>query len=68
MIDIPPSKRGLGWGWCLGWSNHPKDIAAHKRIEAEGWHAVTQTAPITRTAPQNAVAAKRAPKARPCLS
>ena len=45
VIDIPPSKRALGWGWSLGWSNHPKDIAACQRIQAEGWEAVTQTAP-----------------------
>jgi hypothetical protein len=28
VIDTTPDKRGLGFYWRLGLSNHPRDIAA----------------------------------------
>lgn len=27
LVDTPPAKRDLGWGWACGWSLHPRDIA-----------------------------------------
>jgi hypothetical protein len=48
VIDTPPDKRGFGFYWRLGLSNHPRDIAAatalfgpQKRTTATGAGKVT---------------------------